>query len=224
MGDTPRDDAVFGGRPVVAFHRDVDRRNFLKWAGMVGVGAAFVVGAGATPAFASTPVQAIPGQAASDSGDLGILNYALTLEYLEAEFYKQGLAANLVSGREMELISPIEAHEQAHVDAITATVKKLGGTPVAMPSIKFPDGTFGNRDNFLKTASTFEELGVSAYHGQVPLIMSADVLGAAASIAGVESRHAVILAQLSNGQWLPNAFETPKPMSDVLTAVKPYIS
>jgi hypothetical protein len=103
-------------------------------------------------------------------------------------------------------------------------VKKLGGTPVAMPSIKFPDGTFGNRDNFLKTASTFEELGVSAYHGQVPLIMSADVLGAAASIAGVESRHAVILAQLSNGQWLPNAFETPKPMSDVLTAVKPYIS
>ncbi|MDT7574527.1 MAG: hypothetical protein QOH17_860 [Pseudonocardiales bacterium] len=224
MGDKPRDDAVFGGRPVVAFHRDVDRRNFLKWAGMVGVGAAFVVGAGATPAFASTPAHAIPGQAASDSGDLGILNYALTLEYLEAEFYKQGLAANLVSGREMELISPIEAHEQAHVDAITATVKKLGGTPVAMPSIKFPDGTFGNRDNFLKTASTFEELGVSAYHGQVPLIMSADVLGAAASIAGVESRHAVILAQLSNGQWLPNAFETPKPMSDVLTAVKPYIS
>jgi Ferritin-like domain len=93
-----------------------------------------------------------------------------------------------------------------------------------MPSIKFPDGTFGSRDSFLKTASTFEELGVSAYHGQVPLIMSADVLGAAASIAGVESRHAVILAQLSNGQWLPNAFETPKPMSDVLTAVKPYIS
>jgi hypothetical protein len=224
MGDKARDDSVFGGRPVVAFHRDVDRRNFLRWAGMVGVGAAFVVGAGATPAFASTPARAIPGQAASDAGDLGILNYALTLEYLEAEFYKQGLAANLVSGREMELISPIEAHEQAHVDAITATVKKLGGTPVAMPSIKFPDGTFGSRDSFLKTASTFEELGVSAYHGQVPLIMSADVLGAAASIAGVESRHAVILAQLSNGQWLPNAFETPKPMSDVLTAVKPYIS
>ncbi len=209
---------------MVAFHRDVDRRNFLKWAGLVGVGAAFVVGAGGTPAFASTPAGALPAQGASDSGDLGILNYALTLEYLEAEFYKQGLAANLVSGREMELISPIEMHEQAHVNAITATVKKLGGTPVAMPSIKFPDGTFGSRDSFLKTASTFEDLGVSAYHGQVPLIMSPDVLGAAASIAGVESRHAVILAQLSNGQWLPSPFETPKPMSDVLTAVKPYLS
>ncbi len=227
MGENPRDDSVFGGRPVAAFSRDVDRRNFLRWAGLVGVGAAFVVGAGATPAFASTPAAArglIPGQAGSDTGDLGILNYALTLEYLEAAFYKQGLAANLLSGREMELITPIEAHEQAHVDAITATVKKLGGTPVAMPSIKFPDGTFGSRDSFLKTASTFEELGVSAYHGQVPLIMSGDVLGAAASIAGVESRHAAIIAQLMGGMPLPNAFESPKPMSDVLAAAKPFLS
>lgn len=227
MGEKPTDDAVFGGRPVVAFTRDVDRRNFLRWAGLVGVGAAFVAGAGAVPAYASTTVPGqglVPGQDASSTGDLGILNYALTLEYLEAEFYKQGLAANVLSGREMELVSPIEAHEQAHVDAITATVKKLGGTPVAMPSIKFPDGTFGSRDMFVKTASTFEELGVSAYHGQVPLIMSGDVLGAAASIAGVESRHAAILAQLSGGMPLPNSFESPKQMSDVLAAVKPYIS
>lgn len=223
MVEQPRDDTVFGGRPVVAFGRDVDRRNFLRWAGLVGVGAAFAVGAGATPAFASTPGLA-PLADASSTGDLGILNYALTLEYLEAEFYKQGLAANVLSGREMALITPIEAHEQAHVAAITATVKKLGGTPVAMPTIKFPDGTFGTRDMFLKTASTFEELGVSAYHGQVPLIMSGDVLGAAASIAGVESRHAAILAQLSGGTPLPNSFESPKPMSDVLTAVKPYLS
>lgn len=225
MGDKPTDDSVFGGRPVLAFGREVDRRNFLRWAGLVGVGTAFVVGAGATPAFAATRSSAlVPGQDASSTGDLGILNYALTLEYLEAEFYKQGLAANVLSGREMDLVSPIEAHEMAHVDAITATVKKLGGTPVTMPTIKFPDGTFGSRAMFLKTASTFEELGVSAYHGQVPLIMSGAVLGAAASIAGVESRHAAILAQLSGGKPLPNAFETPKPMSDVLTAVKPYLS
>ncbi|MBA2310009.1 MAG: ferritin-like domain-containing protein [Pseudonocardiales bacterium] len=231
MGDKPTDDAVFGGRPVVAFGRDVDRRNFLRWAGLVGVGAAFVVGAGAAPAFASTlaPGQSptpspSPGGGASSTGDLGILNYALTLEYLEAEFYTQGLAANVVSGREMELITPIKAHEQAHVAAIMATVTKLGGTPVAKPTIKFPDGTFGGRDKFLQTASTFEELGVSAYHGQVPLIMSADVLGAAASIAGVESRHAAILAQLTGGKPFPDPFEQPKTMSDVLAAAKPFIS
>ena len=202
---------------MVAFSREVDRRNFLRWAGLVGVGAGLVAGGVATPVFAGTAF-------AADSGDVGILNYALTLEYLESEFYSQGLAANVLSGREMDLVSPIEQHEKMHVAAVTATVKKLGGTPVAKPTIKFPDGTFGSREKFLSTASQFEELGVSAYHGQVPLIKSGDVLGAAASIAGVESRHAAILAVLSSGKPLPNAFEQPKSMDDVLPMVKPYIS
>ena len=212
---------LFQGRPVIRFDHETDRRSFLRWAGLVGVGAGFVLG-GATPALAQTSAPAAGG--ASDSGDLGILNYALTLEYLESEFYAQGIAANQLSGRELDLIKPIETHEQAHVQAITATIKKLGGTPVDKPKITFPEGTFGSRDKFLQTASTFEELGVSAYHGQVPLIMSGDILGAAASIAGVESRHAAVLASLIGGTPLPKPFETPKPMADVLAAAKPYLS
>jgi hypothetical protein len=222
MTDRP----LFDGKPVVQFNRETDRRSFLRWAGLVGVGAGFVLGgaaAVATPAFAQTPTPA-PTPDASSAGDLGILNYALTLEYLEAEFYKQGIAAGKLSGRELDLITPIEAHEQAHVQAITSTVSKLGGTPVAMPKITFPDGTFDTRDKFLTTASTFEETGVSAYHGQVPLIMSGDVLGAAASIAGVESRHAAIIASLLGGKPVPNPFEQPKDMSTVLAAVKPFLS
>lgn len=214
---------LFDGKPVVRFDRETDRRTFLRWAGLVGVGAGFVVGGVglATPAFAQTTA---PAAEASSTGDLGILNYALTLEYLEAEFYAQGIAAGKLSGRELDLVTPIEAHEKAHVAAIMATITKLNGTPVAKPTIKFPDGTFATRESFLMTASTFEELGVGAYHGQVPLIQSGDVLGAAASIAGVESRHAAVLASLIGGKPLPNAFETPKDMATVLAAAKPYLS
>lgn len=220
---------LFEGKPVVRFDRETDRRSFLRWAGLVGVGAGFVIGGGAalaSPAFAQTPSPTPePGSGgASSTGDLGILNYALTLEYLEAEFYKQGIAAGKLSGRELDLITPIEAHEQAHVDAITATIKKLNGTAVMKPTIMFPAGTFDSRDKFLMTASTFEELGVGAYHGQVPLIKSGDVLGAAASIAGVESRHAAVLASLIGGKPVPNAFETPKDMATVLAAAKPFLS
>ena len=211
----------------MAFDRETDRRSFLRWAGLVGVGAGFVLGgvaAGTTAAFAQSPSPTPSAGAPSSNGDLGILNYALTLEYLEAEFYKQGIAAGKLSGRELDLVTPIEAHEQAHVQAITATVTKLGGTPAAMPKITFPAGTFDTRDKFLMTASTFEETGVSAYHGQVPLIMSGAVLGAAASIAGVESRHAAILASLIGGKPVPNPFEQPKDMATVLGIVKPYLS
>jgi ferritin-like protein len=217
---------LFEERPVVRFGRETDRRTFLRWAGMVGVGAGFVLGGAAVApaAFAQTPTPAPGAGDASSTGDLGILNYALTLEYLESEFYSQGIAAGKLSGRELDLVTPIEAHEKAHVAAITATITKLGGTPVAKPKITFPDGTFASRDKFLMTASTFEELGVSAYHGQVPLIESGDVLGAAASIAGVESRHAAVLASLIGGKPVPNPFEVPKPMADVLAAAKPFLS
>ena len=225
--DRLNSEPLFDGRPVVRFDRESDRRTFLRWAGLVGVGAGFVLGGGAalaTPAMAQTTSPAAGAAEASSTGDLGILNYALTLEYLEAEFYAQGIAAGKLSGRELDLITPIEAHEKAHVAAITATIKKLSGTPVTKPTISFPAGTFDSRDKFLMTASTFEELGVGAYHGQVPLIQSGDVLGAAASIAGVESRHAAVLASLIGGTPIPNAFETPKDMASVLAAAKPFLS
>lgn len=215
---------IFDGMPVMAFTRPTDRRNFLRWAARVGVGAGFVLGGGVVTAPLASAAGSAPTQQSGGNGDIDILNYALTLEYLEAEFYMQGLAANLLTGRELELVKPIEAHEQAHVQAVMQTVTKLGGMPVAKPMIKFPDGTFGSKDKFLQTARQFEELGVNAYHGQVPNIQSGDVLAAAASIAGVESRHAAILESLTGGDPFPSPIEQPKPMSEVLPQVKPFIS
>jgi len=198
---------------VLVFREEADRRNFLKGAALVGVGGTFVAATSSDPrAFAQ-----------GSASDLEILNYALTLEYLEAEFYTQGIDGGVLSGRELELVTPIRDHEQAHVAAITETVQGMGGTPTAKPMFMFPEGTFTDRTMFLTAASMFEELGVDAYHGQVANIQSGDVLAAAASIAGVESRHAAILADLTGGNPFPAPFEDNKTMEQVLEAAGQFI-
>ena len=211
------DPKIFDGKPVLQFATETNRRSFLKYAGLVGVGASFVAG-GILNAPLAGAATAVAG------GDLDILNYALTLEYLESDFYATGLAKGFLSGRELELITPIGDHEKQHVAAVTSTIKSLGGTPVSKPKITYPAGTFDSKANFLTTASMFEELGVKAYHGQVPLIKSGDILGAAASIAGVESRHAAVIASLIGGNPFPNHIEEHATMATVLAAVKPLIS
>ncbi len=212
------DPKIFDGKPVLQFSSETNRRSFLKYAGLVGVGASFVAGGILNAPYASANAPAVA------KGDLDILNYALTLEYLESDFYATGIAKGFLSGRDLELVTPIGDHEKQHVAAVTSTIKSLGGTPVSKPMITYPAGTFASRDSFLKTASMFEELGVKAYHGQVPLIQSGDILGAAASIAGVESRHAAVVASLISGDPFPNHIEEHATMATVLAAVKPLIS
>jgi rubrerythrin len=203
---------IFDGKPVIEFDKESDRRNFIKWAGIVGVGSTLVAG-GLGRQWAS----------AKEDSDIDILNYALTLEFLEADFYTQGLDANILQGRDKELVSPIQAHEQAHVSALSQTITDLGGEPVKKPGFKYPGATFKSKDGFLKTASIFEELGVTAYHGQVTKIKNADLLAAAASIAGVESRHAAILADLTGKNPFPAPVEKTADMATVLEAAKPFL-
>ncbi len=159
------------------------------------------------------------------ASDLDVLNYALTLEYLEAG-YKQGNARSLVSGREAEYLLAIGADEQAHVDALSATIRKLGGAPVAAPNVDFGDA-FKDREHFLKLSHTFENTGVHAYLGAAGSIKNKDVLQAAAGIYGVEARHAAIIGSLlklkvDDGVFM-GAMEKPKSKSDVLDAVKPFL-
>ena len=207
------------------FRSEHDRRSFLRNALLVGVGATYVASVAGDPRsfLASSDAAGVGTRLGPASNDLDILNYALTLEYLEAGFYERGIAADLLTGRELELVTPIRDHEFAHVQAVTDTITGLGGKPVKRPKLKFPADTFKDRDTFLATASIFEELGVKAYHGQVPLIQSVDLLGAAASIAGVESRHAAILADLTGGDPFPRPIEASLPMKAVLKAAMPYI-
>ncbi|WP_405059597.1 ferritin-like domain-containing protein [Kribbella sp. NBC_01505] len=214
--------AIFGGRPVLEFADEHSRRNFLRNAALIGVGATYVAtNLGDPIAFGNADRTATSSAAKSD---LDILNYALTLEYLESAFYTAGLKAKLLKGRELELVDPIQQHEANHVTAVRTTIKDLGGTPVAAPKVKFPDGTFASRASFLKTAGVFEELGVKAYHGQVPLVKDVAILAAAASIAGVESRHAAIIAQITGGNPFPAPIEAHLGMAPVLKAAMPFLA
>jgi len=156
----------------------------------------------------------------AESGDVGILNFALTLEYLEAAFYKEAKTRAKASGELKSLIELIGRDEEEHVGALTETIKKLGGKPVAEPKFDFPySGTAG----FLKLAQTFEDTGVSAYNGAAPQIKSKEVLEAAGSIVQVEARHAAAIRLQNKEEPAPEAFDPALPEAKVLKAVEPFI-
>lgn len=161
------------------------------------------------------------------ANDLEVLNYALTLEYLEAAFYKQGNAANLLEGMEKEYLATIQSDEETHVSALTDTIKSLGGKPVAVPGVDFGE-SFASRDSYLKTSHVFENLGTSAYLGAAGFIKDKGILQAAASIFGVEARHAAVIGNLlglkAEGGVYMGAFETPKDKATVLAAATPFIT
>ena len=133
---------------------------------------------------------------------LDVLNFALTLEYLEAEFYVRGLAAaGLIVAADRDAFQTISTHEKAHVLFLQQTITALGGTPVAKPTFDYTagngtmagpfTGVFINYDLYLAVSQTFEDTGVRAYKGQATNLMSNnEILRAALRIHSVEGRHA----------------------------------
>ncbi len=161
--------------------------------------------------------------AQEDGGDVDILNFALTLEYLEAAFYTQGLKrVSGLSGEVKSLATEIRDNENEHVDALTMTIQDLGGTPVKAPGVDFGDA-FSSQKAFLELAQTFEDTGVSAYNGAAPMIQAPDVLGAAGSIVQVEARHAAAIRSLNGRPIADSGFDKPLEMQAVLDAVDPFV-
>jgi rubrerythrin len=166
-------------------------------------------------------------QADDFSNDVDVLNYALTLEYLEAEFYRQGNATGLLSGKDKEYLDKVQVDEESHVATIRSTIEQLGGSPVAAPGVDFGDA-FANRESYLTTAHVFENTGVGAYLGAAGYIKDKTILAAAAGIFGVEARHAAIVGNLLDlepeGGVYMGATETGMPAADVLKAVAPFLT
>jgi len=178
----------------------------LAAAGLIGSAAA-LTGAGTADA------------AGEPQGDVAILNYALTLEYLEAEFYKQAVANQIGNGSNKAantFAKVVAGHEAAHV---TALKKALGSKAVAKPKFDFKD-TVTNVEKFIATAITLEDAGVAAYLGQAGNIKSKGVLAAAGSILPVEARHAAWIRNIAGKTPAPAAFEAGATKAQILAAVK----
>jgi rubrerythrin len=160
--------------------------------------------------------------AQSSMGDIDILNFALTLEYLEAAFYEQGAAVKGLSGEVAEYVKTFGAEEQEHVDALSATITDLGAEPVEAPGVDFGDA-FSSPDKFIELAITFEDTGVSAYNGAAPMIQSKDLLATAGGIVQVEARHAAAIRFAAGEDPAPEAFDPTLTEDEVLKAVQPFV-
>jgi hypothetical protein len=208
---------------------DVDRKRFLRMVGGAGATSfgAFVLaacGSSSTKTASTAAATAATTTAASTSatGDVAILNYALTLEYLEREFYAKVVAAGLFSGKVGILIKSFGSQEATHVEALKGAVSKMGGTPAENPNGKFP---IESATQVAGLAYTVENLGAAAYLGQAGNIQSPEVLATALAIHSVEARHASSLGTLVKKSLTPDgAFAKPMDMSMVLAAIKPFLA
>jgi len=175
--------------------------------------------AGAGLALGAIPAGFAIAQGGLPKGDVKILNYALTLEYLEAAFYKEAIDKGELSGESQIFAEVVAAHEAAHVDALKQT---LGKKAIKSPKVDFGGAT--GKSKFLETAQILEDTGVAAYLGQAGAIKTPAVLSAAASILSVEARHAAWVRDIIGGgkgvNPAPDSFEMPQDMAAILDAVK----
>jgi len=158
---------------------------------------------------------------AAGGGDIDILNYALTLEYLESDFYTNKAKTVGLTGDAKKLASLIAGHEQAHVAGLTKAITAAGGTPAKKPTFVFP---VSNQAEFLALASVLENTGVSAYNGQGPKLQNKAYLGTAGAIVQIEARHAAAINYMIGKSPTPDGgFDKPLEMAPVLKAVTPLI-
>ncbi|WP_336359930.1 ferritin-like domain-containing protein [Haladaptatus sp. ZSTT2] len=170
------------------------------------------------------------------TSDVDLLNYALTLEHLEAVFYREGLEtfsadelrnASVLSDYDDELrmtvpdrLTAIGEHESAHVTAIADTIEKLGGTPVEEANYDFG---YETPSEFLAVGKALENTGVAAYAGAATSVSNDDVFAAAAGIHSVEARHASFLNELNVANPFPEAVDQPKGMEEVVEIAGQFI-
>ena len=223
---------------------DVERKRFLKMAGKrVGAGAAatslaaFIAACGSVSSTATssgaassaaagtssaTTSSSMSSSAASGSGDLAIVNYALTLEYLESQFYDKVIKSGLFHGKALSVLKTFGAEEADHVQALKTVAGQLGH---GRPRSRRASSPSTARRRSPTLAATVENLGASAYLGQAGNIKSKEILAAALSIHTIEARHAATLNLLLKKSPTPDgAFAKPMSMAQVLAVVKPFIA
>ena len=212
--------------PESKLQEGVSRRKFMALTGGSAAAAAFLAACGSDDEMTTTTMGESGSGGSSETaqfgkGDVGILNYALTLEYLETAFYADVVKSGLFKGADLETIRKFGEEEAEHVAALTAAVKQLGGKPAPQPKTEFP---LKSAKSVLELAGTVENLGAAAYLGQAANIKSPEVLASALAIHSVEGRHAAALNTLLGRPITPDgAFAKPATAKSVLKSVEPFI-
>ena len=206
--------------------KQVSRRKFMSWAGILGATATVSLATACKKDNDSNSNEGIN----LGSGDTGILNYAYALEQLEAAFYIQVVSSYYsgINDEEKSLLRDIRDHEIAHREFFKAA---LAGSAIPALEVNFSGINFTSRDSVLATAKAFEDLGVAAYNGAGPLIVSKDYLTLAGKIVSVEARHAALIRdRISNGSFVgadvveqTNATEISKMPSEVLPIAQMFL-
>jgi rubrerythrin len=224
--------------PSEAHQRLSSRRTFLSGSAKLLGGGALALGLGAAPAFANgngNDNDEDENNANNNGGgvsDVDILNYALVLERLEAEFYRRFLnrfsesqieGASIFDGFGSKVRSKIHEnlvlireHEETHVKTLIKVIKSLGGKPVGESEYDFGVNTV---KEFVALAQVLEDTGVMAYDGAIAYIHKAGLQTAGATIATVEARHASYLRLLNGKVPFPDAFDEPKAPQDICKLV-----
>ncbi len=213
---------------------DWSRKRFLRMVG--GAGAAGALATLVAACGEEEKVETGPGAPVKEGeSDVAIVSYALLLELLEADFYRQAIASGEIKDREFaEYARKILLNEEEHVDALAATEQQLAGPGVVLPKTDFESVFVGGERKILATAAIVENVGASAYLGQADKILSEDVLAAALAIHTVEARHAAGLNDLARngfkgegnliGSVPDGPFAKPKSMDEVMELVKPFFA
>jgi rubrerythrin len=155
------------------------------------------------------------------AGDVGLLNYALTLEYVEVAFYAALAKSKLLAAGPREALGKFGEEEEKHVALLIKQLKELGGDPAPKPKAEF---ALKSEAEALEIGGSLENLGAAAYLGQAPKIESVPALKAVLSIHSVEGRHAAALDSLREEPPTPDgAFAKPATVTAVMQALEPYI-
>ena len=205
------------------------RRRFLRSVGGAGAAGSFALFLAAcgkktqtlTPGGSNPKTGAGTGTDRFGKGDLGIAIFALTLEYIETDFYSKAIASGKLSGRALDLAKRFGDQEAQHAQALEQVVTKLGGKLPNKPQTAF---TLDSQTTILQDAVKFENLGASAYLGQADRIASKELLAAALSIHAVEGRHAAALSVAAGLSPTPQgAFAQPETAFNVIQSIEPNL-
>jgi Ferritin-like domain len=204
---------------------DSSRKRFLRMAGGSAVAAglsAALAACGGSKEKSTSKATALGPLAQYGPGDVGVLNYALSLEFLETAFYLAAVQSGKLTGRNLALAQRFGAEESQHARALMAAVQKLGATPVKPQKTTFP---LGSERGILGTASAIENLGAGAYLGQIDRIQGKEVLALVLSIHTVEGRHASAIDSAIGRSITPDGpFATPISALDVQGQIQTFLA